>query len=46
MQTATSGYLIRKQSEAPSVPCPCGSSTRILTGADGAPVSLAGRGMM
>jgi len=34
------GYLIKKQSEAPSVPCPCGSSTRILTAADGAPCSL------
>src|SRR5580698_8012565 len=34
------GYLIKKQAEAPSVPCPCGSSTRILTAADGAPCSL------
>jgi mannose-6-phosphate isomerase-like protein (cupin superfamily) len=29
------GYLVRRQSEAPTVPCPCGQSTRILTGADG-----------
>jgi mannose-6-phosphate isomerase-like protein (cupin superfamily) len=34
------GYVIKKQAEAPSVPCPCGSSTRILTSADGAPCSL------
>lgn len=40
MPTATSGFLIRKASDAPSVPCPCGTSTRILTGADGAPASL------
>jgi|SRR4051794_11814297 len=29
------GYLVRRQSEAPVVPCPCGESTRILTIADG-----------
>jgi mannose-6-phosphate isomerase-like protein (cupin superfamily) len=34
------GYLIKLKHEAPSVPCPCGSSTRILTAADGAPCSL------
>ena len=34
------GYLIRKQAAAPSVTCPCGVSTRILTSADGAPCSL------
>ena len=34
------GYVLKKQSDAPSVPCPCGSSTRILTAADGAPCSL------
>ncbi len=28
------GYLIRRLSEAPTVPCPCGTSTRPLTGAD------------
>jgi hypothetical protein len=33
----TKGYLIKKLSEAPS---PCGSSTRILTAADGARCSL------
>lgn len=37
---ATSGYLIRKLAAAPSVPCPCGVSTRPLTVADGAPCSL------
>lgn len=34
------GYLVRHRSEAPTVPCPCGESTRILRGADGAPCSL------
>jgi mannose-6-phosphate isomerase-like protein (cupin superfamily) len=34
------GYLVRHQTEAPTVPCPCGESTRILRGADGAPCSL------
>ena len=38
MQTA--GYLVRTLADAPSVPCPCGVSTRVLTGADGAPLSL------
>jgi len=28
-------WIVRHQSEAPTVPCPCGSSTRILTRADG-----------
>lgn len=32
--------LVRHISEAPTVPCPCGFSTRVLTGADGAPCSL------
>jgi mannose-6-phosphate isomerase-like protein (cupin superfamily) len=40
MQATTPGYLIRKLADAPSVPCPCGVSTRILTSADGAPCSL------
>jgi mannose-6-phosphate isomerase-like protein (cupin superfamily) len=40
MPAATAGYLIRKQADAPSVPCPCGTSTRILTAADGAPLSF------
>ena len=38
--TAANGYLIRKLADAPSVPCPCGVSTRPLTAADGAPCSL------
>lgn len=29
------GYLVRHQQTAPTVPCPCGLSTRILTRADG-----------
>jgi mannose-6-phosphate isomerase-like protein (cupin superfamily) len=33
--TAGRGYLVRRQAEAPTVPCPCGQSTRILTIADG-----------
>ncbi|MDY3551115.1 cupin domain-containing protein [Gemmata sp. JC717] len=40
MPATAAGYVIKKQSEAPNVPCPCGVSTRILTGADGAPCSL------
>ncbi len=28
------GYLVRRVSEAPTVPCPCGQSTRLLTAAD------------
>jgi mannose-6-phosphate isomerase-like protein (cupin superfamily) len=36
----STGFLIRKLSDAPSVPCPCGVSTRPLTAADGAPCSL------
>ena len=34
------GYTIRHQSDAPTVPCPCGESTRILTATDGGPCSL------
>jgi mannose-6-phosphate isomerase-like protein (cupin superfamily) len=34
------GYLVRKLADAPSVPCPCGVSTRPLTAIDGAPCSL------
>jgi mannose-6-phosphate isomerase-like protein (cupin superfamily) len=30
----TQGYLLRRLSEAPTVPCPCGQSTRLLTRAD------------
>lgn len=29
------GYLVRRLADAPTVPCPCGESTRILTRADG-----------
>jgi mannose-6-phosphate isomerase-like protein (cupin superfamily) len=32
--------VIRKLADAPSVPCPCGVSTRVITAADGAPCSL------
>jgi mannose-6-phosphate isomerase-like protein (cupin superfamily) len=35
-----SGFVVRHQTDAPTVPCPCGSSTRILTAADGGPCSL------
>ena len=30
----TKGYLIKKLAEAPTVPCPCGESTRPLTRVD------------
>ncbi len=41
MPTATGpGYLVRTLAEAPTVPCPCGASTRIVTAKDGAPCSL------
>lgn len=40
MSVTTAGYLVRRLADAPSVPCPCGVSTRPLTGADGAPCSL------
>ena len=39
MPTATAA-LVRHVSDAPTVPCPCGSSTRVLTSADGGPCSL------
>lgn len=29
------GYSVRRAGEAPTVPCPCGQSTRIVTAADG-----------
>jgi mannose-6-phosphate isomerase-like protein (cupin superfamily) len=32
--TATKGYLVRRLHEAPTVPCPCGESTRPLTRVD------------
>ncbi len=31
---ASKGYLIKRLQEAPTVPCPCGQSTRPLTRAD------------
>ncbi len=34
------GYVVRHRSDAPTVPCPCGFSTRILTAADGGPCSV------
>lgn len=35
-----SGFVVRHCDEAPTVPCPCGESTRILTAADGGPCSV------
>lgn len=32
--------VVRHRSEAPTVPCPCGESTRVLTAADGGPCSV------
>jgi mannose-6-phosphate isomerase-like protein (cupin superfamily) len=40
LANASQGYRIKKFADAPSVPCPCGTSTRILTAADGSPCSL------
>src|SRR5258707_15538557 len=34
MPTTTPGYLVRRLQDAPTVPCPCGQSTRPLTRAD------------
>lgn len=34
MPTPSPGFLVRRLHEAPSVPCPCGVSTRPLTAAD------------
>ncbi len=34
MTTTAKGYLVRRLDEAPTVPCPCGQSTRPLTRAD------------
>jgi mannose-6-phosphate isomerase-like protein (cupin superfamily) len=31
----TPGYSVRPAADAPTVPCPCGQSTRIVTAADG-----------
>lgn len=38
--TMTKGYMIRRLSEAPTVPCSCGESTRPLTAVDGGVCSL------
>ena len=40
MPATTNGYLVRRVADAPTVPCPCGESTRPLTAADGAPCSV------
>ena len=41
MSTLTAkGYVVRRVSEAPTVPCPCGQSTRPLTSADTPTCSL------
>ena len=32
--------FVRRESEAPTVPCPCGFSTRIVSAADGGPCSF------
>lgn len=37
---ANPGYVVRRISEAPTVPCPCGFSTRPLTSADTPTCSL------
>ena len=34
MSTNGKGYLVRRWQDAPTVPCPCGQSTRPLTFAD------------
>lgn len=34
MPATESGFLVRHVKDAPTVPCPCGQSTRILTRAD------------
>jgi len=34
MPATSLGYLIRRREDAPTVPCPCGQSTRFLTRAD------------
>ena len=31
---ASKGYIVRQMADAPTVPCPCGESTRPLTSAD------------
>jgi mannose-6-phosphate isomerase-like protein (cupin superfamily) len=39
-EITTRGYLVRRVQDAPTVPCPCGQSTRPLTGADNAVCNL------
>jgi mannose-6-phosphate isomerase-like protein (cupin superfamily) len=34
MRALAAGFLVRQLAEAPTVPCPCGQSTRIITRAD------------
>ncbi|MBX9677281.1 MAG: cupin domain-containing protein [Gemmataceae bacterium] len=34
MPATAAGYLVRPITEAPTVPCPCGQSTRAITRAD------------
>jgi mannose-6-phosphate isomerase-like protein (cupin superfamily) len=34
MTTTTARYIVRRLADAPTVPCPCGQSTRPLTAAD------------
>lgn len=34
------GYLVRRLDEAPTVPCPCGQSTRLLTHEDAPPANF------
>src|SRR5262249_58470753 len=38
--TAQRAYLVRRVQDAPTVPCPCGQSTRPLTAADGGVCNL------
>jgi mannose-6-phosphate isomerase-like protein (cupin superfamily) len=33
--TTTARYSVRRAEDAPTVPCPCGQSTRIVSAADG-----------
>lgn len=40
LTTVAKGYLVRRLDEAPTVPCPCGQSTRPLTSADNSTCSL------
>lgn len=34
------GYLVRRRADAPTVPCPCGQSTRIVTRDDPTPANV------